>query len=132
MKTQFYWHAYHDTLLSGFIDDYAYKSRLRQIQIDKAQWETKADIKLRLRLFQPVKGKLPQRYVDFYEGKTRSYLGVPARTWNAVYRLHEEECKNCPWVGFDDRPEVGNIFADRGPYVEHAFKLPKTGKAVEA
>jgi hypothetical protein len=51
------WHAHHEILIEWC---YSFGKRERYIRETKAQDESSWDIRLRLRLFKPVKGKLPE------------------------------------------------------------------------
>lgn len=130
MKTLWYWHAYHDTLISPFSDQRAINGRISVIRYTKPTYgETPEMIKLRLRLFKPVIGTIPSSIVD-YLTMGGSYNSITNRSWYALYRLHARECTNCPWWGLKTRLEAGNIFRGSNPYVtpDEAFHLPEDGK----
>jgi len=55
-KHGFFWHVHHDVLLEYCYD---YDERVRYIQ----RWKPWLEVKERLRLFQPVKGKLPAEVI---------------------------------------------------------------------
>lgn len=58
--TQAYWHMYHAGPFPLFFDTKSYDERVKDITTNKPP----AEHELRLRLFQPVKGKLPLSLID--------------------------------------------------------------------
>jgi hypothetical protein len=100
----FYWHVHHNHLLDWC---YGYDERKNFILADKPLEEHK----LRLRLFQPVKGKLPDAviqamkvYKEAYTYKSHSdaykALNNSLKAHAAeIEALHAIECPNCPWDG---------------------------------
>ena len=105
----FYWHVHHDKLLEWCYDR---DERIEYIRKDKPKHE----IKLRLKMFKPVRGKLPAEVVKARESHDKAkeayYKAEKAydKAWEAygksiekhkkaIERLHEKECTNCPWDG---------------------------------
>ena len=68
VKQGFYWHVHHDMLLEYC---YNYEERATFIKNNKPQNE----IEIRLRLFKPVKGKLPKDLIEagrkWYEARLK-------------------------------------------------------------
>ena len=113
----FFWHVHHGVLLGWC---YGYDQRKGYILDQKSPDEQK----LRLRLFQPVKGQLPQEVVEAWNAYKEAVRNTPYaaqserggiessrnEAGNAYYRalsnhkdeidaLHEQECLDCPWDG---------------------------------
>lgn len=105
----FYWHVHHDGLASWC---WGYEERVRAIEQKPAN-----EIETRLRLFQPVKGKLPQElletgaaYVEAraaynkawaaYDEARAAYVeALLVKHKPALKALHALECPGCPWNG---------------------------------
>lgn len=119
-KEGFYWHIHHDRLVEYCYD---YAERAGCIKRHKPQGEV-AD---RLRLMQPVKGKLPdvvikacqalnkaektlmentscsaclehRRQKKIYSAKRAFFIAL-RNNKEAIEKLHAEECPNCIWNG---------------------------------
>ena len=112
-----FWHVHHEDELLEYC--YDYDERVRFIKENKPKNEQE----LRLRLFQPVKGKLPvvvvrtwaayqkawvayNRAVAAYDKAGAAYEKVRATrdkaikdNMPAIEKLHQEECPDCPWDG---------------------------------
>lgn len=84
------WHMYHDRLLS-WCDDYGY--RVAQIK----DFKPANELKVRLRRFQLVKGRLPEAFDGVRNNLYLSDL-LPDHK-QAITALHARECKHCPWNG---------------------------------
>ena len=117
MKTKgMFWHVHDDELVEYC---YNYKERADYIKNKKP----KNEIGIRLRLFSPVKGKLPVKFVKALEAYNRAGEAYE-KAWEAYDRaleaynrageacekareackdkintLHEKECPNCSWDG---------------------------------
>ena len=122
MKTKgFFWHVHHNELVE-WSDNI--QERIDYINKDKP----KQEIALRLKLLQPVNGKLPDEYVkadearvkayeardkadeawearvkadEAYEARDKAYEAWEAREKykSQIEELHNKECPNCPWNG---------------------------------
>lgn len=118
----FCWHVHHDILVEWCS---SFKERLDYIETSKPP----SEVPLRRKLFQPVRGKLPdaiiaarraydQATLAFYQVKETADRVLYNRAWQAVEKardeynncytanlslikkLHEQECPNCPWDGW--------------------------------
>lgn len=113
-----FWHGHHRSLL--FVSN-NYLERLHFIKENKVDFE----LKLRVRLFKPVKGQLPVEVIEAakvfadnrqaWQGTSRRERGdkIAARFKDAeawldlvisnhakeIELLHAAECKDCPWNG---------------------------------
>ncbi len=118
----FCWHCHHEVLLEYCHD---FPGRVDYIRRCKPTHEQK----LRLRLFKPVKGELPEEVVkarQAYAGARqaydearqaydearqacteaiRAYEKAIAKNMPAIKELHTRECPNCPWDGKTIFPE---------------------------
>ncbi len=96
-----YWHCHHDVLCE-FVDN-------PQERIDYIIWaKPNAEIDIRLRLFQPVKGKLPPDVVEAwaaYDKARAAYDKARENHREELEALHAKECPNCPWDGKTIFPE---------------------------
>lgn len=118
MKKQkgLFWHVHHNRLLEYC---YNYQERVDYIKNHKPEHERK----LRLRLFQPVQGKLPAEVVEACIAYREAYIayskasttyGKACTVCDEAYvarqtafirhkaeinSLHERECPDCPWDG---------------------------------
>ena len=96
MKTKFYWHIHHTTLMEPLTEPI--KNRIAFIKSDKPKHERKT----RLRLMKPVKGKLPVKLIEardaHYEARD-AYDKARDAYKPQVEKLHAKECPNCPWDG---------------------------------
>jgi len=103
----FYWHCHHGVLVEYCYD---YDDRVDFIKACKPLYE----IAERLRLFQPVKGKLPIEVIKAGEacGETwdaydkglhdralSDYYRACEANRGAIEKLHAEECPDCSWNG---------------------------------
>src|SRR3989344_4156682 len=115
-QTGLFWHVHHEKLLEWC---HNYDERVAYIQNKKPEEEQET----RLRLFKPVKGKLPQEVVKASQeyDKARQEYSKAARendkAWQEydkarqeyskalnnnkelIEALHKAECPNCPWNG---------------------------------
>src|SRR3990167_11005368 len=83
----FYWHVHHDKLIEWCYD---YQGRVDYINKSKPKHE----IETRLRLFKPVKGKLPK---EFHEaGKKYEEAG---KKFDEARKKYEEACKKFEEAG---------------------------------
>jgi len=120
------WHAHHDSSSPLEFLNESFAERLETIKTEKAKEETPEQIKIRLKLFKPFKGKLPPALDKACVARTkaRAALGKADAagayaTWakadaardramqNAkpeIMRLHAQQC-GCGWT-----PEKPNIF----------------------
>ena len=109
VQTGFFWHVHHEVLIEWC---YSYNERASYISEQKREDQKET----RLRLFKPVKGKLPQEVVEAGQayvkaGQAYDEAGrVLDKAWHAydearrknmpaIEALHKEECHNCPWNG---------------------------------
>ena len=116
IKKGMFWHVHHDTLLEYCYD---YDERVRFIKKNKP----KSEQELRLRLFQPVKGKLPMAVTKARAAydKARAAYGKAMTAYDktgiacakamtaydkaiennmpAIEKLHRKEYPDCPWDG---------------------------------
>ena len=105
-KVKFYWHIHHDVLVEPLIEPI--ENRIKFIKENKL----KDEIKLRLKLMKPVKGKLPEEFVEAsqkyvearqkYVEESQKYVEVrqkyvEARQNPQILALHKKECPNCLW-----------------------------------
>ena len=109
--TTFYWHIHHDTLCEPLTDPL--ENLLSYIKSEKPEDE----IETRLRLIKPVKGKLPEEWMDARAAYVQAWKVRGGRAWAAYVRawkvcdqagkvckpqieaLHKIECPDCPWNG---------------------------------
>ena len=115
-QTGLFWHVHHEKLLEWC---HNYDERVAYIQNKKPEEEQET----RLRLFKPVKGKLPQEVVKASQeyDKARQELNKARQELNKarqendkawqeydkvlndnkelIEALHKAECPNCPWNG---------------------------------
>jgi len=116
-KLKWYFHVHHDILLEPLIRPL--KDRIDYIK----EYKPKNEIKLRLKLLKPVKGKLPNEVVktgETYIEAAKVYVQADKfcdkawedcdKTWKVykktlkkyskeINKLHKQECPNCPWNG---------------------------------
>ena len=96
-----FWHCHHNTLLEYCYD---YAGRVQFIKENKP----KDEIKTRLRLFKPVKGKLPIAVVRAGAAYGKTWIAYDNKTKAACYKavqdnmpailkLHQKECPDCSW-----------------------------------
>src|SRR3990167_1775890 len=90
---KYYWHLHHDILLESLTEPL--KNRINFIKKEKP----KNEIKLRLKLFRPFKGKLPVKTAKAGEAYDKA-LEAYDKTLNSVTvkKLHKKEC-GCGWNG---------------------------------
>lgn len=116
MTSGLYWHCHHDVLLELAYD---YEERVKYITEQKPADERE----LRLRLFQPVHGVLPEidkARADYDKAdadydkadadlnkaradydKARADLNkARADHKHEIEELHKQECPDCPWDGY--------------------------------
>lgn len=109
-----YWHAYHDRLV-----DYLRYPKRRTVVINRHK--PRYQIAERLRMFQPVKGRLPRELVlalnrlhkttkamgEHHSSGTSHARIMASQAFHraedeympAIKALHDTECKNCIWDG---------------------------------
>lgn len=100
------WHGHHECDLPMEILDESFESRLETINFMKSETESKAQITLRIKLFQPVTGELPASIKKWIEAKYGWKLGWK-KTWQVeraeqaaaedILKLHAEQC-DCSWA----------------------------------
>lgn len=115
-QTGMFWHVHHDVLIEYC---HSYDERKGFILHCKPENEQK----LRLKLFQPIKGKLPKKFIrardkfvkarnkyvktkiEYCKARDKYYKAwdkyVKARDGckKEIEALHAKECPNCPWDG---------------------------------
>lgn len=96
------WHGHHEALIEWC---YGYHERERYIQEVKAQEESLDDITLRLRLFKPVKGKLPEEVSKVFEGVNRARASLEAAA--AAYHKARID-QDTAYVGMDEAAAAYN------------------------
>ena len=115
MKTKqgFYWHVHHDKLVEYC---YNYKERAEYIKKNKPKHE----IKTRLRLFKPVKGKLPKEIIE----AGRNYDGV-CRKWVEAGRKYAGAWQKCDevWQKCDEVEALRKYIEAWRKYIEAVRKL---------
>jgi hypothetical protein len=118
----FYWHCHHEKLVEWCYD---FGERVDYIRTQKQEDEQET----RLRLFKPVRGKLPKEVVEAsrayaeasraydkarracveayraYDEASQAHDEAIARHLPAIQALHAQECPNCPWDGETIFPE---------------------------
>ncbi len=122
-KEGLYWHVHHLYLIEWC---YSYEERADYIKLAKGDLE----IPTRLRLFQPIKGKLPWRLTralrkssvigrqydntdwdfrlqDKFDESKRFAKTMIKRYNKEIEALHKEECVDCPWNGHTIFPYIG-------------------------
>jgi len=96
-----YWHIHHRQLFGWC---YGYSERRKFIKEEKPASEHTR----RLRLFRPVRGKLPDELIEAGRvlGQYRHSLGyaenfahIANKYDKEIEALHKKECPNCPWDG---------------------------------
>ena len=102
VKQGFYWHVHHAILLEYCYD---YEERVNYIKKNKAEHE----VETRLRLFKPVKGKLPKDLIEagqkYYEARRKldeawqKYNEVLEKHKSFLEKLHKKECGCKEWNG---------------------------------
>ena len=116
-KPKFYWHIHHHILVEPLTEPL--KNRIAFIERNKLEHERET----RLRLMQPVKGKLPDAVVKARKAwdKARKAYVKAREAWDGareacnkawaaylkalrdhkdeIEALHTKECPNCPWDG---------------------------------
>lgn len=114
VKRGFCWHVYHNELISYC---YNYDERVRWIK----HYKPDIEIATRIRLFQPVKGKLSKTLLLLgkkYHKARASYQKLSSarngtilnnivkaldasvkKNKKSIKKLHEKECPDCPWDG---------------------------------
>ena len=93
-KIKFYWHLHHDRLVESLTKPI--KNRIEYIK----KYKPKKEIKLRLKLLKPVKGKLPGGFIGArkkYREAWEKYREARKKYKPQTLALHKKECPNCPW-----------------------------------
>src|SRR3990167_6081858 len=103
MNTKFYWHIHHEILVELLTEPL--KNRIAYIKRNKP----KGEIKLRLRLLRPVKGKLSKEVVKADQARDKAYQArdkadqardkAIEKHKDEIEALHKKECPKCPWNG---------------------------------
>ena len=101
--TEFFWHIHHTILVEPLTEPL--ENRVEYIKAEKPKWE----VETRLRLMQPVKGRLPETYVKAWEAYVKAweaynkareaYDKAREACMPEIEALHSAECLNCPWNG---------------------------------
>ena len=99
MKPGMYWHVHHDVLVEYCYD---YEERAEYIRKNKPANE----VETRLRLFQPVKGKLPAGLVK----ATKAY-GKPMEAHNKVREAYDKASEACNKALEAHLPEIEALHA---------------------
>ena len=102
-KLKWYFHIHHDILVEPLTEPI--KNRIKFIKENKP----KDEIKLRLKLMKPVKGKLPKKFIEARQkyDEERQKLNEVCQKYNLqALALHKKECHNCPWKN-------GSIFPNK-------------------
>ena len=116
-KLKWYFHIHHDILVEPLTEPI--KNRIKFIKENKP----KDEIKLRLKLMKPVKGKLPKEFIEARQkydeerqklnemwqkyDEERQKLNEVWQKYNLqAFALHKKRCHNCPWKN-------GSIFPDK-------------------
>ena len=83
-----FWHVHHDYLCEYCYD---YDERVRYIKKNKPENE----VKTRLRLMKPVKGKLPKEFVEADKKRDEAWKKRDEawKKWDEAYEKREEACK---------------------------------------
>jgi hypothetical protein len=99
----FFWHVHHTVLIEWCYD---YNERAQYIRTEKPKDEQG----IRLRLFQPVKGNLPQEVI---EARQAEYSAGQAcdKAWQA----YDEACRVCNSVGEIKKTRFAYLEAQRVP-----------------
>ena len=102
VKQGFYWHVHHDMLL-----EYCYNYEERAEYIKK--YKPKHEVEIRLRLFKPVKGKLPKEIIEAWQkwveterkwdGAWRKWVEILEKHKPFLEKLHKKECGCKEWNG---------------------------------
>ena len=79
MKYKFYWHIHHTILFEALTEPI--ENRIKYIKENKP----KNEIKLRLKLLKPVKGKLPKEVVEAYKARDEAY-----KAWDEAHKAWDE------------------------------------------
>ena len=102
-KLKWYFHIHHDILVEPLTEPI--KNRIKFIKENKP----KDEIKLRLKLMKPVKGKLPKEFIEaeqkYFEARQK-FDEARQKYEPQIIALHKKECHNCPWKN-------GSIFPDK-------------------
>ena len=107
--TELYWHVHHDVLCE--LLTYPVEDRIAFIKANKPS----SEVETRLRLMQPVRGKLPPRFAKAWAALSAALAAWSARdaynkarnvSRRALERLHRKECPGCPWNGHTIFPKL--------------------------
>ena len=130
-KKGFYWHVHHDILLEWCYD---YGERVKFIK----NYKPKNEIKTRLKLLKPVKGKLPQELVEAgqkYEEAQQKY-NEAGQKYNEARQKYNEARQKCDeaWLKYKEAGQKYNeawleYYEARQKYNE---ALAKNKKKIEA
>ena len=97
--TELYWHVHHDVLCEPLT--YPVEDRIAFIKANKPS----SEVETRLRLMQPVRGKLPLRFVKAWSAWSAARDAYD-KARPALERLHRKDCPGCPWNGHTILPEL--------------------------
>ena len=93
--TGIYWHCHHDIICEYVYD---YQERVDYIKKEKP----KNEIKTRLRLFKPVKVKLPKEFVqareNYFQARDK-YVQAEEKYVPQLEELHKKDCGCSEWNG---------------------------------
>ena len=125
--TELYWHIHHDVLCEPMT--YPVEDRIAFIKANKPS----SEVETRLRLMQPVRGKLPPRFAKACAARAAARSAARSAAWAsaawsaarsarsaardaydkalnvsrpALERLHRKECPGCPWNGHTIFPKL--------------------------
>ena len=81
VQTGFFWHVHHRVLLEWC---YSYNERASYISEQKREDQKET----RLRLFKPVKGKLPQEVVEAWQAYIKAWQAID-KAWQAIDKARQ-------------------------------------------
>ena len=83
VQTGFFWHVHHRVLLEWC---YSYNERASYISEQKREDQKET----RLRLFKPVKGKLPQEVVEAWQAYIKAWQAID-KAWQALNKARQAD-----------------------------------------
>jgi len=120
----FYWHVHHMKLIEWCYD---YEERARYIRTDKPKNEQE----IRLRLFQPVKGKLPDEVVKAGQAYDKAEQ-ARVKAWQAYVKAGQARVKagqayNKAWQAYVKAGQAYNeVLPDNMPAIEELHRMECT------
>jgi len=75
---------------------------MKNVQDTSTQDKSENELEIRLRLFQPVKGSLPEEVIKasrVFDKAGQVYNKALSDNMPVLEVLHAVECTNCPWDG---------------------------------